>query len=1113
LTSGPRIYDLFWPLVGDVAAWETHLDRIAAMRFDWIYLNPFHAVGFSGSLYAVKAYDRLHDRALGGRDPAEGDALLRGFCAAARTRGIAVMMDLVANHTARDADLVAERPSWYLRDETGAVVSPHAVDPDDPSKKTVWGDLAELDYRPRPERAELIAYFAEVVRRYVRLGFAGFRCDAAYKIPGDAWSELIAAARAIDPDVLFAAETLGCTPAEVRALAPAGFAYLFNSSKWWDFRGAWLYEQYDAFRAIAPSIAFPESHDTPRLASEFADRPPETVERAYRFRYLFAAFFSAGVMLPIGYEFGFRRALDVVGGSPEAWEEPQFDLSTFVRDVNALKATTPVLGEEGPAHVVPLGEAVLLVRRRTSGPGVAIALANAMPDRSCEVGAAELRAALAEYGDLVERTPDAAALDRTSDAPAVLAPLMFRIFVDAAVPSVPPGRLQAEDDGRATAPSVVIEGIRPQIDGGRHPVKRVVGEPLVVEADIFREGHDLLAAELLHRECGARSWSRTPFAFLENDRWSASFTPTRNARYEYAIEAWPDDFATWRHDFTIKRDAGADVGLELREGLAVLTRALQLASTAGGAAADVAALEARAHRIATAPDDAARAAWLDADATAELLARVAPRERPTRYPVVFEAIVDRRAARDGAWYEVFPRSEGAPETPSGTFADVERRIPAIRAMGFDVLYFPPIHPIGRAFRKGKNNSLTPSASDPGSPYAIGGEAGGHREIEPSLGDFAAFDRLVATAARHGMEIALDYALQCSPDHPYVRDHPEWFTVRPDGTIKYAENPPKKYQDIVNFNFFGPHAPALWDELRDVVLFWAARDVRIFRVDNPHTKPFAFWEWMIREVQTVHPDTVFLAEAFTRPKVMKELAKVGFSQSYTYFTWRTTKDEITEYLSELTRDECAEYYRPNFFANTPDILPFFLQNSGRPGFVIRLVLAATLSSAYGIYSGYEICEAAALPGREEYLDSEKYEIRRRAYDAPGNIVAEITEINRIRRENPALLQLRNLTFLPSSDPHVIAYVKIAGENAVLVCVNLDPFASHVSRIEIPRAALGYDDDAMLEATELFGGVSAKRTGPTMTVTLDPRRNPAALWRIRARPARNDRPAVVAVHVGS
>ena len=1082
---GPRIYNLFPTLAGEIADWTAHLDRIAAMRFDWVYVNPFHLTGGSNSLYAVADYYRLNP-ALKGRDARADDEILAAFVAAARERGLSVMMDLVINHTASDASLTVERRDWYLRDGAGEIVAPSAIDPGDETNVTVWGDLAELDYRDRPERAAMIDYFSHVARHYAELGIGGFRCDAAYKVPGAVWSQIIAAVRGASPGAFFAAETLGCTLAEVEQLDGAGFDILFNSSKWWDFKSDWLLEQYEQFRHIAPSIAFPESHDTPRLVTETGDVSAKQLEAEYRFRYLFAAFFSSGVMLPMGYEFGFSKAFDVARTSPKDWEKPRFDLSTFVADTNAMKANVPALNEEGAERLERFSDEriVALVREGGAAAGDAVAVFNANSDETLTLATADIEKLLA--GTAREVTPGRKNARPDTPERIELAPRSLRVFTTTGEPRDAAAPADAATEARA----VIVERVRPQLDEGRHPIKRILGDRITVTADVFRDGHDAIDAVLLYRERGAPAWREAPLHFVDNDEWEGSFEVTRNARYEYTIEAWPDAFATWHHDTEKKKAADQPIGLELREGRMLVDAAYTRA--AGQDRDDIRAF--RAQLDAT-PDDDARAALLLAEEAVALVARVPDRSGATRYSPALPVIVDRRAAQFAAWYEFFPRSQGTVPGMHGTFADAAKRLPEIRSLGFDVVYLPPIHPIGHAFRKGKNNTLDVGPDDPGSPWAIGNETGGHMSVESALGTLEDFDRFVAAAKANNLEVALDYALQCSPDHPYVKAHPEWFTVRPDGSIKYAENPPKKYQDIVNFNWFGAHAPELWNELRDVVEFWVGHGVKTFRVDNPHTKPFAFWAWMIGDVQSRHPDTIFLAEAFTRPKIMNELAKGGFSQSYTYFTWRNTKGDLTEYLTELAATEMAEFYRPNFFANTPDILPPFLQTGGRAAFRIRLMLAATLSSVYGIYSGYELCENAALPGREEYLDSEKYEIRVRDWNAAGNIKDDIARINRIRRENAALQDWRNVRFYRADDDAVLFYGKRRGDNILFIAVNLDPLVAHETTLWFPTGDLGLADEQSFEAEELLGGGPKEAwRGSPHGVRLDPQRNPVAIYRL-------------------
>ncbi|MGB3273380.1 MAG: alpha-1,4-glucan--maltose-1-phosphate maltosyltransferase [Xanthobacteraceae bacterium] len=572
-----------------------------------------------------------------------------------------------------------------------------------------------------------------------------------------------------------------------------------------------------------------------------------------------------------------------------------------------------------------------------------------------------------------------------------------------------------------------IEDIYPQIDGGRFPVKRIGGEPIEVWADIFRGGHDVTRATLLWRREDDGHWQRTPMRHHDNDRWTATFTPDTIGRYQYAIEARTDAFASWRHGTQLKQDAGLDVTLDAHEGAALLAQA----QATGEAAA---AITRRRDAFLKSGDIAA----LLADDLADIMADSLPASDLTRTRG-FPLVIDRPRARYGAWYEIFPRSQGTMPDRHGTFRDCITRLPDIAAMGFDVVYLTPIHPIGRTNRKGRNNAVTAAPGDPGSPYAIGNAEGGHDAIHPELGTLDDFRDFVRACRALDMEVALDFAVQCSPDHPWLSQHPDWFRRRPDGSMRYAENPPKKYEDIVNPDFECADVRALWRALRDIVLFWIDQDVRIFRVDNPHTKPFDFWEWLIHEVQARHPDVIFLSEAFTRPKPMKALAKRGFTQSYTYFTWRTGKWEIEDYLRELTGFPERDYYRPNFFTNTPDILPFHLQ-SGEPWlFKARLALAAMLSGNYGIYNGFELIEHTPIPGKEEYLDSEKYEIKVRNWDQEGNIKPYIAAINRARRAHPALQQTASLRFLAIDDGNVTAFVKQAagGGDTIVVAIALSP----------------------------------------------------------------------------
>jgi starch synthase (maltosyl-transferring) len=654
---------------------------------------------------------------------------------------------------------------------------------------------------------------------------------------------------------------------------------------------------------------------------------------------------------------------------------------------------------------------------------------------------------------------------------------------------------------------VVVENVYPEIDSGRFPIKRAVGERVIVNADVHADGHDLLSAVLLYRRKGDSTWSEVTMEPVGNDRYTASFSVDALGRYEYTIEGWIDRFGTWRSELSKKFGADQDVESELLEGAQLVGAAAEGGRTdAEGGLKNWAALLADTSLLA----ERRVAIALDAELH-QAMAERADRSQATRYDRVLEVVVEPVRARYGAWYEMFPRSAGTDPSRSATFEEAAARLSYVAGMGFDVLYLPPIHPIGTSFRKGANNSLRAGRGDPGSPWAIGGEAGGHKAVEPGLGTIDDFDRFVEAARAHGLEIALDLAYQASPDHPYVQEHPEWFRHRPDGTIKYAENPPKKYQDIYPLNFESEAWQSLWQELRSVIEFWIGHGVKIFRVDNPHTKPFRFWQWVLAGIKRDHPDTIFLSEAFTRPKVMKYLAKSGFSQSYTYFTWRNTKDELTEYFTELTRTDVREYLRPNLFANTPDILHEYLQHGGRPAFQVRLVLAATLGASYGIYSGFELAENVAVkPGSEEYLDSEKYQIRVRNYADPGSLAELIARVNTIRREHAALQRDWGLRFHSTDNPNLLCYSKRSedGSDLVVMVVNLDPANMQHGFVQLPLADWALPPDSTLQVTDLLSQDRYFWRGEWNYVRLDPQAQPAHILAVhlsRPLPAEPAEPA--------
>ncbi|HEV8216358.1 MAG TPA: alpha-1,4-glucan--maltose-1-phosphate maltosyltransferase [Gemmatimonadaceae bacterium] len=682
---------------------------------------------------------------------------------------------------------------------------------------------------------------------------------------------------------------------------------------------------------------------------------------------------------------------------------------------------------------------------------------------------------------------------------------------------------------------IVIECLTPQLDGGRHPVKRIVGDRVSVGADLIQAGHDTLGARVMYMGPGDSDWSASAMLYdYDSDRWYGAFVVDRIGRWKFTVEAWTDRFATWRSGLEKKVKAGQDVQLELAEGAQMARAASRSARVATARASLLLTAKMLEDRRDTALEKRIQRA-LDEDLFALMQEHLRPADL-TRSHKELAIIVDRQLAGASAWYELFPRSQttlvpGA--TPRhGTFDDAAARLPRLAELGFDVVYLPPIHPIGRTFRKGKNNSLTPEPDDVGSPWAIGNEDGGHTAIDPALGTLADFDRFVRTARGIGLEVALDYALQCSPDHPWVKEHPDWFNVRPDGSIQYAENPPKKYQDIYPLNFWCDDRQSLWNACRDVLRFWISHGVTIFRVDNPHTKALVFWEWVIGEIQREHPETIFFSEAFTRPKRMKALAKVGFTMSYTYFTWKNSSWDLREYFAELTQSPMTEYFRGNLFVNTPDILNEYLVHGGLPAFRARLLLAATLSPLYGMYSGFELGENVPVrEGSEEYLDSEKYELRPRNYDSPGNINSDIAQINGIRRGHRAFQRSANLSFHTSENPAVLFYRKARldpvvqwtsssalhvpraiaealgftddGGDDILIAVNTDPHHVQETMVHVPIHEMGIDDDRTYVVRDLLSGARYTWRGVRNYVRLDPNETPGHLFLVEREedPVRN------------
>ncbi len=1078
----PRIYYLHHRLIGSLEALPAELARVAGLGFDHLLISPPFRPGGDGDVFHPVDHERAADWL--GEGLSATDALRR-FADAARGAGLTLLLDLDLTRFSADHELVARTPQAFAVKSPGVWRGP--VDPRSPPP---GGGVAAARLGEAPG-AELVGPWADAhIAAWLGAGVEGFRILRPEGAPAAFWQGRIAAARTCRAESLFIAETAGIPRDKVLALAGCGFDRLTSSLPWWDGHARWLAEEHEALRMVAPLLAAAEAPFGPRLAERVA--AGGELRTAAAGRLCLAAAMGSGLVVPIGMEFGVSERLDPAAGGPgdlERWKASGVDLSAEVRIANALAAELARLS----------GEMRLLTP--ADARVTALLLCDASDARWAEVGLLALVNTRADVPAAVEQATFLAGagapfgpfetLGGGPDPFAELAPGEVRLLLARRqapiIGAARPAKAGAKAAGRQ--PRIVIEGLSPRVDGGPWPVKRVVGELIEVEADVFAEGHTALAVELHWRAADEEAWSSARMAPLGNDRWRAGFVPDRLGRWEFAVEAWIDVFGGYREGLVKKLDAGVAAAVDLDEGRVLVEAAASRAEGEIGKA-----LEALHKQIKRGGAEA-RAALLRALETLALMARAD--ERPFRLRSEAQGLdAERLGAQFAAWYELFPRSQSGDPKRHGTFDDVIGRLPDIRAMGFDVLYFPPIHPIGRAHRKGRDNSLTAGPDDPGSPYGIGSDEGGHTAIHPELGSFEDFQRLRAAAEAHGLELALDFAIQCSPDHPWLKEHPGWFDWRPDGTIKYAENPPKKYQDIVNVEFYAQDAvPDLWCALRDAVLFWVGQGVKIFRVDNPHTKPLPFWEWMIGDVRRGHPEVIFLAEAFTRPKLMYRLAKLGFSQSYSYFTWRHTKAEFIDYLTELTTEAPKDFYRPHFFVNTPDINPYFLQTSGRGGFLIRAALAATLSGLWGVYSGFELLEADPVPGKEEYARSEKYEIKPRDWNAPGNIKADITRLNRIRKGEPALQTHLNVRFHKASNDQVLYFAKSlpGARDVVLAAISLDPHHPQETDFEVPLWELGLPDDGAVKVVDLVHETRATWRGKVQHVRLTPQ-EPYAIWRV-------------------
>ncbi len=1067
VTQSPRIYYVHPLQLNGIASWRETFRHASSLGFNTVLTAPIFQRGKQTSVFVSSDFDRI-DPTLGlGEDVAEVSGAL---AAAAAEHGLSLMLDLVIDRVATD-----DRGGRHI-----------AADPRTAPEQSC---SQSIDLSPSDQTFRYLEEWRERIALLIKSGVAGFRCLGINRVPAEVWPSLIGPARADGNEVQFIAWTPGTDFGSRRALQGAGFDGTFSSLAWWNLEDSWLPEEHLIQRSLGYQIAFPEAPFGKRLAH--GTESCEVLERRALRSLKLSAHLGGGLMIPMGFEFGASMPLDQMSGDGLGLaglrDQSSFDISGEIRATNEQLQQKHAEFDRRPL--------TLIAGSNTS------AIAILQSDRE-DLRVSERVRAIIVNRDL--RQTAAAPLNAIQQVASAFLPLKEADGTSA--PRLKPGEVRVLE-GRisdpihsasplpdlkvaAAAPRLAIENITPAVDDGRFAVKRVVGETIRVEADIFGDGHDPLAAALLWRAADETEWQEVRMQLFENDRWQAEFTPRRMGRHEYAIEAWKNLFAIFRYELVKKHDARLDLKLELQEG------ANLIASAVDGSSADLKAdLKQILDELRKAPEARQIELLLDPN-TSELMAKADRRPFRIRSQVMpLEA--ERIGASFASWYELFPRSQSGDPNRHGTFDDVIERLPAIREMGFDVVYFPPIHPIGSTNRKGRNNSLKAAPGDPGSPYAIGSEDGGHDAIHPELGSFDDFRRLVAAAHEEGMEIALDLAIQASPDHPWLKQHPGWFDWRPDGTIRYAENPPKKYEDIVNVDFYAKDAiPSLWQELRDIVQMWVDQGVKLFRVDNPHTKPFPFWEWMIADIRSRHPDVIFLSEAFTKPKVMYRLAKIGFSQSYTYFTWRNAKWELEQYMREITTEAPKEFFRPHFFVNTHDINPDFLQNAPRPAYVIRAALAATLSGLWGVYNGFELCEGRPDAKRKEYADSEKYEIRAWDWDRPGNIKHEIALLNRIRKENPALHTHLGLTLLTAWNDNVMFFEKASPgrENVLLIAISLDPYNTQEADVEIPLWSWNLPDHGSLSMEDLITGNKFTWTGKWQRLRLDAGM-PFAVWRVR------------------
>jgi starch synthase (maltosyl-transferring) len=956
--------------------------------------------------------------------------------------GLSCHLELALDRVARNAVAGTAQPDWLQAEDDDPRTDP----------RVPRADLYTRRVQPAPPAA-FVQSWADRLRDWSTQGVAGYCFQAPRRLAADTWVRLLAALResAVKPACI--AWTPGLSPQDLDDCRAADFDWTVSSLAWWDGRADWLAQEHARLCALAPVLAYAGPRQDGRWLAA-------------------AAVSGEGIILDAPLAAGTLLA------PLAAWRR-------------AVRLPAPFLVAGGQP-----GRATALVRAQPEAGGVLLAL-SAEDDTQAKVALSEWAGMIPAGADDGDEVPLALRPRDGGLAPAGCALWQWRAPAPVGAPVAAAALPGA---GRhALTPRVCVARVEPAVDAGAWPVKRISHETLAVSATVFTDGHLKVAANLCWRACDEPEWRETPMRAQGNDLWTAQCRPERIGSHEYRVLAWIDVWAGFCAEWRAKFDAGQELRASLMEGgqwlAGLLARAARTERDESGWALVRQTLDA----LQAVEQERPEAALIDRLLSPPLAAFLRDAGKAT-FACASPAMrlwVDRPRARHASWYELFPRSQSPVPGRHGTFGDVIARLPDIRRMGFDVLYLPPIHPVGQQDRKGRNNRLEAAPGDVGSPYAIGSGAGGHDAVEPQLGTLEDFDRLVRAARREGLEIALDFAIQCSPDHPWLRRHRDWFSWRPDGSLHHAENPPKKYQDIVNVAFYAGAPPwqrkaPLWRALRDIVRFWIARGVRIFRVDNPHTKPLPFWQWLIADIQARDPDVVFLAEAFTRPAMMYQLAKVGFTQSYTYFTWRNAAPEIDAYFQELSQPPAVDFFRPMFFANTPDINPVYLQRHGRPGFLVRAALAATGSGLWGVYSGFELCEAAALPDSEEYADSEKYELRQRDWHAPGNIRAEIAQLNAIRRANPALQDHRGYRGLWCDTEGVIAYVRhsAAHSNVLLVVINLEP--ARQLDVTVPLGAVAQGENLLTGALETWPDSRAQaRLRPDA---------PYGIWRLPGLPSR-------------